>query len=151
MERDEQVADQAGIILGIHNMAIAAPQIIATVGSSIIFKFFQKPRGTPGDRSISIVMALGGITVLGAAWLVHRIDDDVAVPADELSGIMEAGASDGILTGGPPRPSLSQRTSFSSTRPSFSRSRNQSTESLSRYSQERAALVRASSFGGAEY
>ncbi|KAI6349058.1 hypothetical protein MCOR25_010734 [Pyricularia grisea] len=150
-ERDEQVADQAGIILGIHNMAIAAPQIIATVGSSIIFKFFQKPRGTPGDRSISIVMALGGITVLGAAWLVHRIDDDVAVPADELSGIMEAGASDGILTGGPPRPSLSQRTSFSSTRPSFSRSRNQSTESLSRYSQERAALVRASSFGGAEY
>ncbi|TLS23002.1 uncharacterized protein PpBr36_06027 [Pyricularia pennisetigena] len=150
-ERDEQVADQAGIILGIHNMAIAAPQIIATVGSSIIFKFFQKPRGTPGDRSISIVMALGGITVLGAAWLVHRIDDDVAVPADELSGIMEAGASDGILTGEPARPSLSQRTSFSSTRPSFSRSRRQSSESLPRHSQERAALVRASSFGGAEY
>jgi len=40
--------DQAGLILGIHNMAVAAPQILATIGSSIIFKFLQKPRGTPG-------------------------------------------------------------------------------------------------------
>ncbi|KAL3419396.1 general alpha-glucoside [Phlyctema vagabunda] len=78
--------DQAGIILGIHNMAIAAPQIIATVGSSILFKFLQKPRGTPGDRSLSVVLAAGGFSTLVAAFLTSRIKDEVevaSVPAEE--------------------------------------------------------------------
>lgn len=61
-------------------MAIATPQIIATVGSSIIFKFFQKPRGTPGDHSISIVMACGGVSTLVAAYLTSRIKDEVEIP-----------------------------------------------------------------------
>jgi solute carrier family 45 protein 1/2/4 len=41
---EDNLDDQAGVILGIHNVAIASPQIIATVGSSIIFKLLQKPR-----------------------------------------------------------------------------------------------------------
>ena len=61
-------------------MAIATPQIIATVGSSIIFKFFQKPRGTPGDHSISYVMAAGGVSTLVAAYLTSRIKDEVEIP-----------------------------------------------------------------------
>jgi solute carrier family 45 protein 1/2/4 len=68
-------------------MAIATPQIIATVGSSIIFKFFQKPRGTPGDHSISIVMAAGGISTLVAAYLTSRIKDEVEIP----EGLVEEG------------------------------------------------------------
>lgn len=75
--------DQAGVILGIHNMAIASPQIIATVGSSIIFKFLQKPRGVPGDRSYSVVLAAGGICTLVAAWLTSRIKDEVPLPTPE--------------------------------------------------------------------
>jgi solute carrier family 45 protein 1/2/4 len=63
-------------------MSIATPQIIATVGSSIIFKFFQKPRGIPGDRSISIVMAAGGLSTLVAAYLTSRIKDEVELPED---------------------------------------------------------------------
>lgn len=77
--------DQAGVILGIHNMAIASPQILATIGSSIIFKFLQKPRGTPGDRSISVVLAAGGLSTLVAAWLTSRIKDEVELP-EELMG-----------------------------------------------------------------
>ncbi len=72
--------DQAGVILGIHNMAIAAPQILATIGSSIIFKFLQKPRGTPGDRSYPAVLAAGGVFTLVAAWLTSRIKDEVELP-----------------------------------------------------------------------
>lgn len=72
--------DAAGVIMGIHNMSIAAPQIIANVGSSIIFKIWQKPRGTPGDKSIGIVLAMGGLFVLVAASFVTRIRDD-APPA----------------------------------------------------------------------
>ncbi|CAG8949445.1 hypothetical protein HYFRA_00005074 [Hymenoscyphus fraxineus] len=78
--------DQAGVILGIHNMSIAAPQILATIGSSIIFKFLQKPRGTPGDRSISVVLAAGGISTLIAAFLTSRIKDEVEIPAE---GVVE--------------------------------------------------------------
>ena len=70
-------------------MAIATPQIIATIGSSIIFKFLQKPRGTPGDRSISIVMAAGGLSTLVAAYLTSRIKDEV-----EFSEGVEEGHSE---------------------------------------------------------
>lgn len=83
-EGDEEEVDQAGVILGIHNMAIAVPQMIATVGSSIIFKIWQKPRGTPGDHSIAIVMALGGAFVLVAAFIAARIRDDTPTPDDEM-------------------------------------------------------------------
>lgn len=76
--------DQAGVILGIHNMSIAAPQILATVGSSVIFKFLQKPRGTPGDRSIAVVLASGGIFTLVAAYLTSRIKDEVELPDEGL-------------------------------------------------------------------
>ncbi|KND95378.1 hypothetical protein TOPH_00434 [Tolypocladium ophioglossoides CBS 100239] len=82
-EGNGEEVDQAGVILGIHNMAIAVPQIIATVGSSIIFKIWQKPRGTPGDHSISIVMALGGAFVLVASLIAARIRDDTPAPSDE--------------------------------------------------------------------
>lgn len=68
-------------------MAIATPQILATIGSSIIFKFLQKPRGVPGDRSISVVLAAGGISTLVAAYLTSRIKDEVQIP----EGLVEEG------------------------------------------------------------
>jgi solute carrier family 45 protein 1/2/4 len=127
---DDADGDQAGVILGIHNMAIAAPQIIATVASSIIFRFFQKPRGEPGDHSIAIVLALGGITVLISAFFIHRIRDDPGAPVDVMSAVEDGEAS---------------------SRPSTAHSRSRSFEQLPRASLERAALVRNKSFGGMEY
>jgi solute carrier family 45 protein 1/2/4 len=127
----EEEADQAGVILGIHNMAIAAPQIIATVASSIIFRFFQKPRGTPGDHSIAIVMALGGIAVLASAYFIHLIKDEAPGTQEDDMAAVEEGES--------------------STRPGTSHSRTRSFEGRPRTSLERATLVRNTSFGGAEY
>ncbi|KAJ2906692.1 general alpha-glucoside permease [Zalerion maritima] len=142
-DEDEEPA-QAGIILGIHNMAIAAPQIIATFASSIIFKLFQKPRGTPGDHSIAIVLALGGTTVLASAWLIHLIKEDTELPPDVLSAMEDGdlGPSDSVYSfpctpvgSCPPSPLLSRRPSFS----------------ISRQSMDRATLIRNNSFGGLEY
>ncbi|RKF56933.1 General alpha-glucoside permease [Erysiphe neolycopersici] len=79
----EKSQDRAGVILGIHNMSIAAPQIIATVCSSIIFKFLQKPRGTPGDISFSVVLTLGGFSTLVAAWLTSRMEDRTTLINEE--------------------------------------------------------------------
>lgn len=129
-QTDEESADQAGVILGIHNMAIAAPQIIATVVSSIIFRFFQKPRGTPGDHSIAIVLALGGLTVLVSALLIHRIKDEPGPEPNDMSAIEEGECT---------------------TRPSTGHSRTRSFEQLPRASLERASLVRNKSFSGVEY
>ncbi|KAJ8128083.1 hypothetical protein O1611_g5553 [Lasiodiplodia mahajangana] len=124
----EREPDQAGVILGIHNMAIASPQMIATLGSSIIFRFFQKPRGVPGDHSYSIVLASGGLFVLVAAYLVHKIDDEMPVPP-EAAAIYAAEEGEGAHS------------------PSSKRSVD-----LPRASLEQATIARNSSFGaGLEY
>lgn len=68
--------DQAGVILGLHNVAIAAPQIIATLVSSLIFKFTQKPRGMAGDDSVGWVLRFGGIAALVAAYMTSRIGEE---------------------------------------------------------------------------
>lgn len=68
--------DQAGVILGIHNVFISAPQIIATLVSSIIFKLAQKPRGTPWDDSVGWVFRFGGVAALFAAGMTWRIDEE---------------------------------------------------------------------------
>ncbi|KAH7329257.1 major facilitator superfamily domain-containing protein [Stachybotrys elegans] len=121
---DEEEQDEAGVILGIHNMAIAAPQIIATIGSSIIFKIWQKPRGTPGDHSIAVVFALGGLCVLFSSFFVAKIQDEDASPAarDEEQG-QDTNAVDVV-----------------SARAELKRTK----------SQARATLTRAKSFGGME-
>lgn len=75
LSRDDN-GDQAGVILGIHNVSIAAPQVLATLGSSLIFKFLQKPRGTPGDMSMPASLAAGGIFAFIAAYMASRLAED---------------------------------------------------------------------------
>ncbi len=67
--------DQAGVILGLHNVAIAAPQIIATLVSSAIFKGVQKERGVAGDESVGWVLRFGGVAALVAAYMTSRIEE----------------------------------------------------------------------------
>lgn len=80
---DESSADSAGVVLGIHNVAIAAPQVIATLVSSIMFKFLQKPRGTAGDDSVAWVLRFGGVCALVAAWLTLRVHEEKEEEIDE--------------------------------------------------------------------
>jgi solute carrier family 45 protein 1/2/4 len=86
---DENLDDEAGIILGIHNVAIASPQIISTFGSSLVFKLLQKPRGTPGDNSVGWVLRLGGIaTIIAAYWTLKvKEERDSPEPIDVGDGI----------------------------------------------------------------
>ena len=92
----EAESNETGIIMGIHNMAIAAPQFIATVVCSLVFGMSEKPRGVPGDRSIAIAFSVGGFFVFLAAFLVLRIRDDV-VPAVDTFAAVEMGGG-GIRT-----------------------------------------------------
>jgi len=72
---EDEAEDQAGVILGIHNVAIAAPQVVATLVSSVIFRFLQKERGTPGDDSVAWVLRFGGACALGAAWATSLVNE----------------------------------------------------------------------------
>lgn len=91
----EAEVNETGVIMGIHNMAIAAPQFIATIVCSIVFDFSEKPRGVPGDHSIAISFAVGGVFVFFASFLVLRIKDDISVPADAIAMMEGADASTG--------------------------------------------------------
>ncbi|KAB8260824.1 sodium/hydrogen exchanger 3 [Aspergillus pseudonomiae] len=46
---EEENLAQAGIILGLHNVAVSSPQILSSLICSAIFKMFQKPRGRAAD------------------------------------------------------------------------------------------------------
>lgn len=69
----EEIEDQAGVLLGIHNVAIAAPQVISTLVSSVIFRALQRPRGAPDDDSVGWALRFGGVAALVAAWLVRSV------------------------------------------------------------------------------
>ncbi|EER27286.1 general alpha-glucoside permease, putative [Coccidioides posadasii C735 delta SOWgp] len=71
----EETVDQAGVILGIHNVAISFPQIASTLISSAIFKALQKPRGEPWDDSVGWVLRFGGCAALGAAYITTRLGE----------------------------------------------------------------------------
>jgi solute carrier family 45 protein 1/2/4 len=71
----EGPADQAGIILGLHNVAVSTPQILATLISSVVFKVLQKPRGVPGDDSLGWVLRIGGVSALIATFFTSRLGE----------------------------------------------------------------------------
>ncbi|CAG8072790.1 unnamed protein product [Penicillium nalgiovense] len=66
---------QAGIILGLHNMAVSLPQILSSLVCSAIFKASQKQRGEPWDDSVGWVLRFGGCAALVAAWLTRRVSN----------------------------------------------------------------------------
>ncbi|KAI4149450.1 MAG: hypothetical protein LQ341_001310 [Variospora aurantia] len=68
--------DQAGVVLGLHNVAISAPQMLATLVSSAIFRIAQKPRGEPGDDSVGWVMRFGGLAALVASYMTSRLKEE---------------------------------------------------------------------------
>lgn len=73
--KDDGEIDQAGVILGLHNVAVSCPQILATLVSSIIFHFLQTPRGVPGDASVGWTLRLGGAAALVAAVITYRLGE----------------------------------------------------------------------------
>ena len=71
--KEEKDVDQAGVVLGLHNVAVSAPQILATLIASSIFHVSQKDRGVANDDSIAQVLRFGGLTALIAWWATSRI------------------------------------------------------------------------------
>ena len=73
---EEADEDQAGVVLGIHNVSISAPQVLSTLVTSLIFRIAAKPRGTPGDESVAWCLRFGGVCAVVAAWLTTRVGEE---------------------------------------------------------------------------
>ncbi|KAI9805139.1 MAG: hypothetical protein M1825_000973 [Sarcosagium campestre] len=86
---DDEPEDQAGVVLGLHNVAISAPQVISSLISSAIFKALQKPRGVPGDESVGWAIRAGAFATIAAAAMTMRVregwqDDEDMIARGEL-------------------------------------------------------------------
>lgn len=64
---------EAGAIMGVHNMSIAAPQIIAAVGGSALFWVLGR-WGIIDGEAIGWVLRVGGLAGFAAAWLAAGIE-----------------------------------------------------------------------------
>lgn len=75
LKEDAEATDQAGIVLGLHNVAVSFPQFFSTLVSSLVFRALQKPRGEPWDDSVGWVMRFGGCAALIAAFLTKTLEE----------------------------------------------------------------------------
>ncbi|ODV98024.1 hypothetical protein PACTADRAFT_47844 [Pachysolen tannophilus NRRL Y-2460] len=74
----ENYEHESGIILGIHNVFIAAPQVISSLMSSLLFWIFSKIQKNTGDdeefdSSLGWVFRFGGLACILALWLSLKV------------------------------------------------------------------------------
>jgi solute carrier family 45 protein 1/2/4 len=72
---DDACERRPGIVLGLHNVAIAGPQIVAAASCSLIFWMLE---GSSED-SVGWTLRAGGLAALGAALMAGGIQDDVLI------------------------------------------------------------------------
>ena len=63
----------AGAVMGVYNVAIATPQIVAAVGSSVLFWLLGR-WGLDEGEVVGWVISIGGLSGFVAAWLALGID-----------------------------------------------------------------------------
>lgn len=65
---------EPGVVLGIHNVCVAAPQVISSLASSIIFRIFESTAAVDeNSRAIAWVFRFGGVAAVIAFFLNGRV------------------------------------------------------------------------------
>ena len=83
---------EPGIVMGLHNMAIAAPQLVAACVSSVIFWMSDGRKGNGAGTARAL--AFGGFSALVALWFTAKLREDkrelsmlgIRKRGDELGG-----------------------------------------------------------------
>jgi solute carrier family 45, member 1/2/4 len=71
-------SDESGVYLGIHNIAITAPQFVSSFGSFVIFSIFSDSKEAfsdegDGGAATAITLQIGGLTALAAAYFTRKL------------------------------------------------------------------------------
>lgn len=89
----ENYEHEAGLILGLHNFFVAAPQVISSLLSSLLFKYLSigDSDGKELDESLGWVFRFGGIAAIGALMLSLKVktNEEMIEEEDELFQINE--------------------------------------------------------------
>jgi solute carrier family 45 protein 1/2/4 len=65
---------EPGVVLGIHNVCVAAPQVISSLASSVIFSIFDQTAAVDeNSRAIAWVFRFGGVAAAAAYYLNGRV------------------------------------------------------------------------------
>lgn len=65
-------SSRSGAMMGVHNTAISLPQILAAIGSSLVFWVFED-KGSGDDDSVAWVLRASAVVALTAAYLSWRL------------------------------------------------------------------------------
>jgi solute carrier family 45 protein 1/2/4 len=88
VEEFEGYEHEAGLILGLHNFFVAAPQVISSLLSSVLFRFLSKANndGSEFDSSLGWVFRFGGLATIGALVLSIKVktNEEMIAEEDEL-------------------------------------------------------------------
>lgn len=87
IKKYQAVEHEPGVILGIHNVFVAAPQVISSLGSSLVFKFFK-------SDSLGMVFRFGGLATLGALYYSTQIETTEKLEAQDWEEVKAEENSD---------------------------------------------------------
>ncbi|KAI9894421.1 MAG: hypothetical protein M1814_003179 [Vezdaea aestivalis] len=74
LKDSKKFESRAGVILGLHNVAMSAPQAVATLLAGAVFAGFAKPNGRGGeDQGLQWVMRGAGVVVFIAFLWARRV------------------------------------------------------------------------------
>lgn len=77
-ENDDTIeSERLGIVIGLHNVAIATPQILAALICSFVFLVFDGSGSATAEDSVGWVLRIGGLSALIAAFLTMRLNEGV--------------------------------------------------------------------------
>lgn len=86
-EKYENYEHEAGIILGIHNFFVAAPQVISSLLSSFLFKLLSSSsdgsNGSHYDDSLGWVFRFGGLATIGALIVSIKVKTNEQLAQEE--------------------------------------------------------------------
>jgi len=73
-EGDDEGEELAAMVIGAHNSAISAPQIVAALGSSLLFFIVGSGKGDAVRDGLEVwLLRVGGLSALGAAWFIKKL------------------------------------------------------------------------------
>ncbi|ODV83297.1 hypothetical protein CANARDRAFT_203433 [[Candida] arabinofermentans NRRL YB-2248] len=70
---DDSEKYDSGILLAIHNVFVSAPQMLSSLGSSVLFALFKTSDPDEYDDSLGWIFRIGGIVCIGALILSTRV------------------------------------------------------------------------------
>ena len=75
LAKEDGQSDIAATVIGIHNMAMAAPQIFSASASSLFFWVTGKGDTDLDSASIVWLLRAGGLSTLAAAWITLTLPE----------------------------------------------------------------------------